>query len=226
VAQILAASDGGIVRRIEAGREHPSVAFAPDGRLLLVSYGQMAGSPGYLVQLELRDAERDTVLASDLVVFGSDFPCGRGALFRGPQGRRIYLGRHCRAAYRWEPGGEPVRLFEHDEEADDFAVSDDERLAVTTSGKRARVWSLPAGTQRATLEHPLKCKGVALLPGPRILTACNDGVARVWDEAGGLMLELALGMGKLTCLDVSPDGMTFACGVEKNKRVVLMDVPE
>ena len=44
------------------------------------------------------------------------------------------------------------------------------------------------------------------------------------------MMALDLGMGKIYCLAVAPDHMTFAAGVEKKhakkSRVVLMDVPE
>jgi hypothetical protein len=35
-----------------------------------------------------------------------------------------------------------------------------------------------------------------------------------------------LGMGKVYCLGTSPDYMTFAAGVEKKSRIVVMDVPE
>jgi hypothetical protein len=33
-------------------------------------------------------------------------------------------------------------------------------------------------------------------------------------------------MGRVYSLAVSPDGMTFAAGVHKGNRIVLMDVPE
>ena len=73
-------------------------------------------------------------------------------------------------------------------------------------------------------------RAAAFLPGGRLVTACYDGIVRVWDEAGGERLALDLGMGKICSLAVSPDHMTFAAGVEKKdggmSRVVLMDVPE
>jgi hypothetical protein len=80
------------------------------------------------------------------------------------------------------------------------------------------------------LKHPLTCSGAAFLPGGRVITACYDGIVRVWDEAGGETMALDLEMGKIYSLAVAPDHMTFAAGVEKKEggtsRVVLMDVPE
>ena len=80
--------------------------------------------------------------------------------------------------------------------------------------------------QALELRHPLTCSGAAFLPGGRVITACYDGVVRLWDEAGGEIMALDLGMGKVYCLAVSPDHMTFAAGVHRQNRIVLMDVPE
>lgn len=222
---LLTASDGRLVRRVPIGHDNPMITFTPTGHLLRVTYDQEKRGVRYESRLELRDAESDAVLASEKALLDADlFPSGFGPVFRGP---RIYLACHSTALWRWQPdAGDRVRLFDLPEDATDLAVSEDERLAVTSSGKRAYVWSLPDGALKATLEHRLTCKGVEVLPGPRVLTACNDGHVRLWDTAGGLIQALDLGMGKVTCLDVSPDGMTFAAGVEKKKRVVLMDVPE
>ena len=77
------------------------------------------------------------------------------------------------------------------------------------------------------LKHPLACSGSAFLPDGRLLTACYDGLVRVWDSSGGSEIQaLDLGMGKIYSFAVSPDHMTFAAGVEKDRRIVLMDVPE
>ena len=89
------------------------------------------------------------------------------------------------------------------------------------------VWSLPEGKQKLTLAHPLTCSAAAFLPNGRLLTSCYDGVVRVWDLSGGTQMQaLDLGMGKIYSLAVSPDHMTFAAGVHRKNRVVLMDVPE
>ena len=73
----------------------------------------------------------------------------------------------------------------------------------------------------------MTCSGAALLPGGRAMTACFDGLVRLWDLSGGSeVMALDLGMGKVYSLAVSPDHMTFAAGVHRQNRVVLMDVPD
>jgi WD40 repeat protein len=77
------------------------------------------------------------------------------------------------------------------------------------------------------LKHPLAVNGAAFLPEGRLLTACSDGLVRLWDLSGGSELfSLDLGMGRIYSLAVAPDHMTFAAGVEKKCRIALMDVPE
>jgi hypothetical protein len=49
----------------------------------------------------------------------------------------------------------------------------------------------------------------------------------VWDLWGGSELHAwDPGRGKVFSLAVSPDHMTFALGVQKKSRIVLMDVPD
>jgi WD40 repeat protein len=69
--------------------------------------------------------------------------------------------------------------------------------------------------------------GLACVPGGRLLTSCYDGLVRLWDLSGGAeLVSLDLGMGRVYSLAVSPDHMTFAAGVHKQSRIVLMDLPE
>ena len=98
---------------------------------------------------------------------------------------------------------------------------------MTAGGHTALVWDLPGGARRLELKHPLIVSGVACVPGGRLVTSCYDGVVRLWDLSGGAELyAFDLGMGKVTSLAVSPDHMTFAAGVEKKSRIVLMDLPD
>src|SRR5262249_18684980 len=130
----------------------------------------------------------------------------------------------------WTPAAnEIVYVFTQSSLITGLEVSADERVALTTGGNSALLWSLPEGKKLAELKHPLACSGAALLPGGRGITACYDGVVRVWDTAGGAELfALDLGMGKVYVLAVAPDHMTFTAAVYKSDttRIVLMDVPE
>jgi WD40 repeat protein len=129
--------------------------------------------------------------------------------------------------YRWVPQtDEVVRLFGQKTAITHLEVSADGGRFLTTAGSTASVRRL--GDKKALeLKHPLTCSGAAFLPAGSLLTACYDGLVRVWDaEAGSELFAFDLGMGRVNCLAVAPDFMTFAAGVERECRVVLMDVPE
>jgi WD40 repeat protein len=78
------------------------------------------------------------------------------------------------------------------------------------------------------LKHRFRVNAIALTPdGRRVLTACNDGIVRLWSlESGKELLALDLGMGRVETLAIAPDGMYFAAGVVKKRAIVLMDLPE
>ena len=129
---------------------------------------------------------------------------------------------------RWLPAtGEVKPLFQQSAKVSGLVVSSDERALVTLGGNSALVWDLPDGQKRLELKHPLQVSGLACVPGGRLLTSCYDGMVRLWDLSGGAQLyAFELGMGKVYSLALSPDHMTFAAGVERKNRIVLMDVPE
>ncbi len=146
----------------------------------------------------------------------------------GPDDRHVYFAVRPKGVFRWAPAaGEVARLFEQDTHVTGLCVSPDERLIVTLGGNTALVRSFPGDKKELELKHPLTASGVAIVPGGRLLTACYDGLVRLWDLSGGKELfAFDLGMGKLYSLAASPDHMTFAAGAQKKSRIVLMDVPE
>jgi WD40 repeat protein len=206
------------------------LGYLPSGRLLLVASSRRRGTYGW-AEFEVRDAEEgERMLHQVRIRLPDHYATVSRAVGVGPGDRHVYVALTRHGVYRWAPAAEgeeeAVRLFEQDTLITGLAVRADERLALTTGGNGACLWSLPGGGRLAEMRHPLACSGAAFLPGGRVITACYDGVVRVWDEAGGLMHALDLGMGKVHAFDVSPDCMTFAAGVEKKSRIVLMDVPE
>src|SRR5262249_7180923 len=100
-------------------------------------------------------------------------------------------------------------------------------ILVAWGGKTIIVQSPPDARKRLELKHPALCNGAGFIPGGRLMTGCNDGLVRVWDLSGGTELQtIDLGMGKIFSFVVSPDHMTCAAAVHKNRRIVLLDVPD
>ncbi|KAG8783335.1 hypothetical protein FRC12_019849 [Ceratobasidium sp. 428] len=65
-----------------------------------------------------------------------------------------------------------------------------------------------------TISHPDVVWGVAFSPdGRRIVSACRDGLARVWDaETGAALLSLEGHTNAVVCVAYSPDGQRIASG--------------
>jgi WD40 repeat protein len=226
-AHIQDARTGEVLRRVRAGRcFFTYLSFTPAGRLFLAIRRDRAGEGWF--RLELRDAEGNAVLFSRRLETDNHSTDVTHAAVAGPNDRHVYFAVKKNGVFRWTPlPDEVVPLFNQDTVITGLAVSPDERLAVTLGGNTAFVWNLPDGKKKLTLKHPLAASGMAILPEGRLLTACHDGLVRLWDLSGGSELfSLDLGMGKIFSFAVSPDHMTFAAGVEKKCRIVLMDVPE
>jgi WD40 repeat protein len=216
----------------EAGAHLYRLAFTSGGRLFA---NWLPRLPGELwTRFELRDGGdgKQVLFSAQLDVMRGDSYGISHVASVGPDDRHVYLAATHNNVYRWSPAtGENVLLFGQGSRITALEVRADERLVLTAGGNTAYLWELPSAVKLvAEMKHPLICSGAALLPGGRVITSCYDGLVRVWDGSGGEMLALDLGVGKLYCLAVSPDQMTFAAGAEKrlgNKsRVVLMDVPE
>jgi WD40 repeat protein len=197
------------------------VQLTPAGRLFVSSFSWASGSN--LCRVELRDGAGKEILYSQNVEKGIGQVC-----VIGPDDRHVYISTAGKNVYRWTPAAnEVVLLFRQSTNVTGLVISPDEQTAVTTGGNKVYVYSLPDGEKKRELKHPMLVGGAAPLSGNRLLTACNDGVVRLWDLSGGReLLALELGMGKITCLAVSPDQMIFAAGVQKGDRIVLMDVPD
>jgi WD40 repeat protein len=162
-----------------AARDTQFAAFTPEGRLLVNQWTGLLSAGSTLVELYEADGRR---------LFGKEIPLdahGRTVTHAEAAGgdRPIYLAIEQNGVNRWSPAtGEVVRLFSQSARVTTLAVRQDERLALTVRGKSALLWTLPEGKLQGELKHPLTCSGAAFLPGGRVLTACYDGIVRLWDE--------------------------------------------
>jgi WD40 repeat protein len=219
------AETGESVRDLAASPEQFVVraSFTPWGEVFVTA--AQAGS----IRLILRDSEGVNVRFERVLGPGHGAVSSDLASFGGAASPRLYVSLTGKELSRWTPAtGEVVPLAQQKNAwITGLAVSDDERLALTRGGKSVHVWDLAGGSKVRELKHLLEVSGAAFAPHGRLLTACYDGVVRVWDLSSGSELHaFDLGMGKIFSFAVSPDFMTFAAGVEKKNRIVLMDVPE
>jgi WD40 repeat protein len=217
---LLSAKTGKLVRTVKssANQNDLYLGFTPGGRLLLASGAKQ-------LRLDLLDAAGTKSLFS-ATANAEARECPKCAA-AGPKDRNVYVSAR-RSVVRWTPKtGAVETLFEQDAMVGGLAVSSDEQLLITLGGNSVPVWELPDSRRRLELKHPLAVSGAAFAPGGRLLTACYDGSVRLWDLEGGKPLrELDLGMGKIYCLAVAPDGLTCAVGVEKKNRIAVLDLPD
>lgn len=70
-----------------------------------------------------------------------------------------------------------------------LGVSNDGTRIVTTAGApTADVWDVSTGRKSLQLRHEAKVQFVRFLAGDRVLTICDDQIARVWDKEGKTVL--------------------------------------
>lgn len=218
-ARIVDSRSGAILDEVPRGDGSMHLTFTPAGRLFRASMLRK--------RLELLDGQgEDRALLYSAEIGREPHEIGT-THFPRRDDRHLYVVVRPGDVHRWTPlTGDFVCLFRQRTVITHLTVSPDEQWFLTTAGTTATLRRL-GDRQALELKHPLTCSGAAFLPGGRLLTACFDGIVRVWDATGGTELySFDLGMGRVTCLATSPDFMTFAAGVEKQSRIVLMDVPE
>jgi WD40 repeat protein len=132
-----------------------------------------------------------------------------------PDGQLIVTASQDGVARVWHADGSqpPIELRSHTASLTSAAFSPDPKVPriVTTSWDRtAQVWELRSGGWEATppLKHPAPVQSAAFSPdGYRIVTAAQDGIARVWQTDNSQPpIELKGYTSPLTDAAFSPDG--------------------
>jgi WD40 repeat protein len=200
-----------------------SLWFARSGNLLAA---QHLLEPTEMVRLQLFDSNDQLLHCIEcpdlrLTPHRSACPC--------PDDARLYLGFRQGMIYRWTTSENRMeQLFQQRWQLLDLVVTRNERFVVSAGGSILTIWNVPRASLANEIKHDSSINAIALTPDDRrVLTACNDGIVRLWSlESGKELLALDLGMGPVETLAIAPDGMYFAAGVVKKRAIVLMDLPE
>jgi WD40 repeat protein len=153
-------------------QEVRSLAFTPDGRLLL-----SGGADGFLKLWSVHERKARATLANlysavnvlavtpngETLVSGSGFLKGDLNLWSLPGG----------ASLRRLPG--------HERSVTTLAVSDDGTVLASGANGQVRLWSLPEGKPVAQIDNTARVNDLAFLPGAELLAcASEDKVIRLW----------------------------------------------
>ncbi|MCW2540315.1 MAG: hypothetical protein JWN95_2040 [Frankiales bacterium] len=118
--------------------------------------------------------------------------------------------------------GIPVAEFQHDRPVTSVALSfDGQRVASGGRDNRCAVLDIPTGTLHS-LEHGGVVNAVAFAPdGDLLMTACQDGMARLFDAGSGSLLNTVAHGQPVRDVAVSPDGRYAATAGEDGLACVL-----
>jgi len=189
---------------LETPSEPVYASYRPDGNLLAVlcaggeilSIDPATGQVG----MQLDQGEKHWRMHTRAMV---------GVVWFASDGRHLVAGGLHKIVRVWEPAtGRLCHTFEHKDLVDAVALSRDEQfLAIGTTGVCVR--NVTTGKRVGVdLAHPNAVRFVDFSPdGRHLLTACSDGMVRVWDwRAGRLACSALEHEGAAYCARFSSDG--------------------
>ncbi|HKI38119.1 MAG TPA: caspase family protein, partial [Gemmataceae bacterium] len=194
------------------GHHVTAVAFAPDGKRLLMGSGDRTGSGDHTARLW--DAQTGKAM---LALTGHQGIVSAVAF--SPDGQRLLTGSGDPTARLWNARTGKVQLTltgRKGHVTSSVAFSPDGKYVVTGStDQTARLWDAQAGKELATLTgHQGPVTAVAFSPdGKWILTGSEDQTARLWEVPSGAEVRAFTGhKALLSSVAFSPDGKRLLTG--------------
>jgi WD40 repeat protein len=206
-ARLWDAATGEIVKTFSGhDRQVRAVAFSPDGAILA------SGGHDRVVRLW-------NVATGAMVRDLPGHADGVMTLAFSPDGSTLASGSLDRTVKLWDPGTGSLRRTLDGQAGAIRSVAfspDGSLLAAGGENRAVDVWEVATGRLRGTLPHVSAVVAVAFRPGGAMLasgTQRTDNAIRLWDVAGGRVLDTLRGHGdSVASLAFKPDGSLLASG--------------
>ncbi|HEY7329051.1 MAG TPA: protein kinase [Gemmataceae bacterium] len=175
---------------IATPNEPRSLAFAPDGKTLAAVCGDyriilidpLTGT----ITRELDHPGRSGPL-------GANLWCSNGECRFSPDGRFLVTWALTGTVHVWDANtGRLLHTLEHNGRVEWIAFDAMNPALCATSGRDSvvYVWDLSLGQPQAQLPHPSHTRRARFSPdGRELITACADGMLRIWDWRAGKLKE-------------------------------------
>jgi len=216
-----------------------SVAFSPDSRT--VATASLYGS-----KVQLWDAETGAPKAT--LNHECEYCSAVWSVAFSPGGQTLATASDWREVYLWNAADWNVRLTlvdprlsrtgtvrihghwvdqietaSHTSKIYAVAFSPDGRTLATGSADGAKLWDMPSGQLRATLQHAWKVSFLAFTSDNKILATRGGPAVRLWNVSTGELLATLLHKGTAWSFSFSPNGKLIATGSDNEKSVKVWD---
>lgn len=166
----------------------------------------------------------DTNVATAIVAHAG----GANCVSFHPNGAQLFTGGQDKTARYWSLGdAKQLKQFgPFDAPVRAIAVSKDSQVIAIAEGKNVRVRQIGDDKELALLTHPDEVQSVAFSPdSTKLLTGCNDKVARVWDVAKQVVWQSVQTANPVRAVAYHPSANLFTTSGEgKSAALVSLEV--
>jgi WD40 repeat protein/tetratricopeptide (TPR) repeat protein len=211
IANLWDLSTNSLVASLRASGCLRSVAFSPDGKVLAAGTGARGGQDGGALELwDVATQKRRLTLPAH--------PGPVLALAYSPDGTKLASGcmwtesPGAPSVKVWDVTSDPPRMAFQIEQAHFAAFSPDSKLLATCHWGGAgavRVWSVPSGEMKATLDARVESMDFSA-DGNTLALAGWDRTVKLWEFASGALRTVGVHLGKVNAVAFAPQSDLLA----------------